>query len=251
MSLFPPQLLSDTLDDSVLPALDSLIEYFAPESPYLTFDAPGVAHALSSYGRTVLAHRPRVDEWRLDEALLGGVEVRFAGPSDPLAFPPGRFGLVHARWARSDPVVLSNLTRWLRPGGVLLVEAPDWYPAGALQPGPYRTVVQAAMKRINLPDSLDLPARLMRHGLRYVGCRHEAPIGQGFHELLKYVLDLGAPWPEIDLADLQNWKDDPAARIQPAVMNILAWGMKSPETPDLPIGGFRVIRQRQRGTSSR
>jgi hypothetical protein len=225
MTLFPPQLLSAALDDGTLSALDNLIEYFAPEGPYLTFGAPEVARTLSSYGRTVLAHRSFSADL-LPEERVPEVEVRIAGPADPLVFPPARFGLVHARWVSMGPATLANLTRWLRPGGVLLVESPDAYPVAALREGPYRNVMQALVRRMELPGSLDLPAQLMRHGLTYVGCKHEAPIGDGFHGLLKHVLDQGAPWPEILAADLDGWTNDPKARKHPAIMNVLAWGMK-------------------------
>jgi hypothetical protein len=36
----------------------------------------------------------------------------------------------------------------------------------------------------------------------------------------------GLPWPEVSMADLRDWPNDPAVRTAPAVMNILAWGMK-------------------------
>lgn len=223
--MFSPRLLSDALDDTTFPTLDNLMEYFAPEAPYLTFGAPGVARTLSSYGRTVLAHRP-FSEGALLEERIPEVEIRIAGPNDHLVFPPGRFGFVHARWAPMNPATLTNLIRWLRPGGVLLVEAPDDYPSAALAAGPYRAVAQAIMERLNLPGALDLPARLMRHGLMHVGCRHEAPVGPGFHGLLKHVLHQGAPWPEVTTADLRDWPSDPVARTSPAMMNILAWGLK-------------------------
>lgn len=87
-------------------------------------------------------------------------------------------------------------------------------------------MVQAAMERLDLPSALDLPARLMHHGLMHVGCRHEAPVGPGFHSLLKQVISQGSPWPEVATADLRDWLRDPVARTSPAVMNILAWGVK-------------------------
>ncbi|MFE0472545.1 hypothetical protein ACFW2V_13115 [Streptomyces sp. NPDC058947] len=224
-SLFPPRLLSGALDDNTFPTLDNLIEYFAPEGPYLTFGAPEVARTLASYGRTVLAHRAFGGDPLLDDRIPE-VEVRIAGPRDPMVFPPGRFGLVHARWIPTDSVTLSNLIRWLRPGGVLLVEAPDAYPVQALPKGPRRSVTQAIIERMNLPGALDLPARLMQQGLRYVGCKHEAPIGDGIQALLEHLLRLGSPWPEIAEEDHRDWIGDEAARHTPALMNILAWGMR-------------------------
>jgi hypothetical protein len=221
---FSSELLSSALDDASFTALDHVMDWFAPEGPYLTFAGPSAAHALSTYGRTVLA------QWDSSPAVLDGhdltdVEIRHAGPYDPLVFPAGRFGIVHARWSRVEGGALTNLTRWLRPGGILLVEAPDDYPAGVLPKGPYRSVAQAALERLQLQPALDLPARLMRYGLDYVGCRHEAPVGDAFQVLLRDLLERGTPWPEIHAADLRDWANDPAAKT-PALMNIIAWGLK-------------------------
>lgn len=222
---FPPQLLSAALDDAVFPVLDHIMDWFAPEGPYLTFGGAGPAGALAAYGRTVLAQREAFAD-AFEGERLAGVEVRIAGPYDPLVFPRGRFGIVHARWTGFDGGALTNLVRWLRPGGVLLIEAPDDYPAGVLKNGPYRSVSQAVLERLRLQPALDLPAHLMRHGLTYVGCRHEAPVGGGFHALLRDLIERGAPWPEIHPADLRDWTDDPVSRT-PALMNILAWGLKA------------------------
>lgn len=223
MVTFPSNVLSAALDDTSLPVIDHLMEHFAPEAPYLTFGAPGVARSLAQYGRTVIADRPFSGEAieRIPE-----VELRIAGPYDPLVFPPGRFGFVHARWIAFDRAALANLTRWLKPGGVLLVEAPDDYPAAAMPKGPYRAVVRAVMERLNLPGALDLPGRLMQHGLVHVGCRHEPPAGEGFHPLLRHLISSGLPWPEVSAVDLRDWANDPVARSVPAAMNVVAWGMK-------------------------
>jgi hypothetical protein len=224
--LFDPRLLSAALDDSAFPVLDHLMEYFAPEAPYLSFGSPGAARTLSAYGRTVLAYR---DPFRdpFDGERCEGVEVRTAGPWDPLVFPAQRFGLVHARWIKFDPATLSSLVRWLRPGGVLLIESPDDYPAAVIRTGPYRAVAQAVTERLKLESAHDLPARLIRHGLEHVGCRHEAPDRGGFHELLKHFIEQGTPWPEVHPADLRDWMKDPVARTSPAMMNVLAWGLKA------------------------
>jgi hypothetical protein len=106
------------------------------------------------------------------------------------------------------------------------VEAPDDYPAAVMQKGAYRAVVQAVVERLSLLGALDLPGRLMRHGLVHVGCRHEPPIGEGFHPLLKHLISSGLPWPEVSAVDLRDWMNDPVARRVPAVMNVMAWGMK-------------------------
>lgn len=225
MSSFGSRLLSVALDDSAFPALDHIMENFAPEAPYLTFGSPGAARALSLYGRTVLVDR-RLDGDPFDGDRPDGVEVRRAGPYDPLVFPAQRFGLVHARWIKFDTATLTNLTRWLRPGGVLLVEAPSDYPAAVMRMGPYRAVAQAVVERLNLDETQGLPARLIHHGLEHVGCRHEAPKSRGFHDLLKHLIHQGAPWPELHTADLRDWPQDPVSRTTPALMNVLAWGLK-------------------------
>lgn len=225
MVTFKPELLSDALDDASFPVLDHIMDWFVPEGPYLTFAGAGSARALAYYGRTVLVQRdPFTDPFEGED--FHEVEVRIAGPHDPLVFPAGRFGFVHARWINFDGGCLTNLTRWLRPGGVLLVEAPDDYPAGVLEKGPYRSVAQAVTERLDLQPALDLPARLMRHGLVHVGCRHEAPVTGSFHVLLDDLIKQGNPWPEVSTADLRDWPKDPVARI-PALMNILAWGIKT------------------------
>jgi hypothetical protein len=217
---YDSSLLSAALDDAAFPIIDEMMEYHAPEPPFLTFAAPGAARALSLYGRTVLATRDIFGPIREE-----GVETRIAGPDDPMVFPPGRFGLVHARWTGFGGGTLRNLVRWLKPGGILLVEGPDCYPAHSIASGPYRSVAMAVSARLDLPHSLELPALLMRHGLDYVGCRHQAPVTSAFQTLLQSLIEQGAPWPELKTEDLRDWPKDPVARI-PALMNVLAWGVK-------------------------
>lgn len=222
--MFHPQLLSAALDDDGFPALERVMDQFAPEGPYLTFGAPGAARALNEYGPTTLAYRNAFSD-HFQEGQRDGVEVRFAGPEDPMVFPPRRFGLVHARWIRFDPNTLANLVRWIRPGGLLLVEAPDDYPSGVLEEGPYSRVAQALASRMRLDSVLDLPARLMHHGLDFVGCEHQSPVTDDFKILMNQLLEQGLPWTELDENDLRDWPHDPASRV-PALMNVLAWGTK-------------------------
>lgn len=220
---YDSSLLSAALDDAAFPILDEMMEYYAPEPPFLTFGAPGAARAMSIYGKTVLADRDPFNETREE-----GIEVRIAGPEDPMVFPARRFGLVHARWIPYGGSVIHNLVRWLKPGGVLLVEGPDGYPAANIPTGPYRTIAEAMMVRMDEPSSLNLPALLMKHGLDFVGCRHQSPMTEPFQALFQSLIEQGAPWPEVPYADLQDWPHDPVARI-PALMNVMAWGVKPGE----------------------
>lgn len=227
VKLFDSRLLSAALDDAAFPVLDDLMNYFAPDPPYLTFAAPGAARALSLYGRTVLADR---DPFSSPFGSSGeqGIEVRIAGPEDPMVFPPRRFGLVHARWIPLNGPTIRNLVRWLKPGGVLLVESPDLYPARNLPGGPHRSLAQAVADRLRLPSTLDTPGLLMRHGLTHVGCKHESPVTSAFHVLFQHLIESGAPWPEVSDSDLRDWAHDPTAQT-PAMMNVLSWGLKTTE----------------------
>lgn len=227
VKLFDSRLLGAALDDSAFPVLDEVMEYFAPEPPFLTFGAPGAARALASYGRTVLADRDAFAD-PFHGAHEEGIEVRVAGPEDPMVFPPRRFGLVHARWAGLGGSVVPNLVRWLKPGGVLLVEVPDDYPARNLPRGPYQAVAEAVADRLSLPSSADVPGLLIRHGLTHVGCRHHQPVTSAFHTLLQKLVESGAPWPEVEDSDLRDWPHDPVGQT-PAFMNVLAWGLKTME----------------------
>lgn len=225
--MFDSRLLGAALDGAAFPVLDEMMEYFAPGPPFLTFGAPGAARALSMYGRTVLADRdPFADPF--GGSREEGIEIRVAGPEDPMVFPPRRFGLVHCRWMPLGGSALRNLIRWLKPGGVLLVEQGDDYPARNLPHGPYRSVSEAVADRIRLPGGADLPALLIRHGLTHVGCRHQAPSAPAFHVLLQHLVERGAPWPELTDADLSAWPHDPVAQT-PGLANVTAWGLKNTE----------------------
>lgn len=227
MKLFDSRMLSAALDDAAFPVLDDLMNYFAPDPPYLTFGAPGAARALALYGRTVLADRDAFAD-PFNGVREEGIEVRVAGPEDPMVFPPRRFGLVHLRWTSFGGNVLPNAMRWLKPGGVLLVESPDTYPAHNLPRGPYANTALAVIQRLNLPSSLTVPGLLMKHGFAHVGCKHESPVPAAFHTLLQHLIERGAPWPQVADADLKDWPHDPAATV-PALMNVMSWGVKTGE----------------------
>jgi hypothetical protein len=221
MKLFDSRMLSAALDDAAFPVLDDLMNYFAPEPPYLTFGGSGAARALALYGKTVLADRDPFHGIREE-----GVEVRVAGVEDPMVFPPRRFGLVHLRWTPMAGNTVPNAVRWLRPGGVLLVETPDAYPSQNLPRGPYQKTAQAVTDRMGLPSSLAIPALLMRCGLTHVGCKHELPVPSAFHVMLQNIIEHGHPWTELEDADLKDWPHDPVAQT-PALTNVLSWGVKT------------------------
>lgn len=224
MNPFDPKILDAALDDAAFTVIDELMEYHLPDEPFLTFNSCGVARVLSSYGRTVFASRDMYND------PFGGtqphIETRIAGPEDPMVFPPRRFGFVHARWTSLSGSTVSNLSRWLKPGGVLLVEAPDDYPARNLARGPYQNLAMAVADRMELPPTAHLPGLLIRHGLAHVGGRHQLPAVQAFHVLFQRLLEQGAPWNTALDADLRDWPHDPVART-PALMNVLAWGIKT------------------------
>lgn len=225
MNPFDPRLLDGALDDGTFPVIDEMMEYFAPEQPFLTFNSPGVARVLSSYGRTVLASRDHGGD-PFSGFRSEGIETRVAGPEDPMVFPPRRFGLVHARWSSLSGSTVSNLVRWLKKDGVLLVEAPDDYPARNLPRGPYQAVAEAVADRLSLPLAVHLPGLLIRHGLTDVSCRHRLPSPRGFHPVFQALVSQGYPWPGVGEADLRDWPHDPVAQTA-AFTNVMAWGRKT------------------------
>lgn len=214
------------LDDAALPLVDSLVAQFKLKPPFLTFDSLSMAHALSArYGRTVLAGRGAFSR-RHEQAREASIEVQVAGPEDALALPPGRFGLVHLRWTPVSSMVLLNAMRWLRPGGVLLVEAPDSYPALSLPRSPYQAVASAVVGRLPALNALDVPARLIGHGFVRVGCGHVEPEPGACRGLLGDLVEEGAPWPDLLEVDVRDWSSDPAADT-PFLVSVSSWGMKS------------------------
>lgn len=224
MSPFDPSMLSGALDEAAFDVIDELMDYFAPEPPFLTFGSPGAARVLSVYGRTVLASRDFSDPF--NGVQEQGIETRVAGPEDPMVFPPRRFGFVHARWTSLAGGTVGNLTRWLKHGGVLLVEAPDDYPARNLPRGPYQNVAEALADRMEIPSTAPLPGLLMRHGLTSVGCRHRLPVARAFQAVFQRLIEQTHPWHPAMEADLRDWPHDPVA-MTPALTNVMVWGIKT------------------------
>lgn len=221
---FAPVLLGRMLDDSTFPVVDDLMALHGPEPSFLTFSATGVAEVLNGYGRTVLADRSAFSDPFTGERPQG-MEVRVAGPDDLMAFPPNRFGFIHLRWLPLGANVLMNALRWLRPGGVLLVESPDPYPALNMARGPYQAVSSAAVERLGMVSSLPLPVNLFRLGLKGVGCKHSMPDKKASKELLTDLVKEGGVWPDLLDADVADWPHDPMSEV-PFLANVMAWGVK-------------------------
>jgi hypothetical protein len=219
-----PSLVTPMLDDGTFPVIDDLMARHAPEPSFLTFSAVGVAEVLNGYGRTVLADRSAFSDPFTGERPQG-MEVRVAGPDDLMAFPPNRFGFIHLRWMPLGPNVLMNALRWLRPGGVLMVEAPDPYPALNMVRGPYQAVASAAVERMGLVSAAGLPVNLFRLGLRHVGCRYSTPDVKASMTLLTELVKEGGQWPDLLDADVRDWPHDPEAEV-PFLANVMAWGVK-------------------------
>lgn len=221
---FTPEQMGLMLDDVTFPVVDELMSLHAPEPSFLTFSTPGVAGFLQRRGRTVLADR-RAFSHPFRGELPSGMEIRVAGPDDMLAFPPNRFGFIHLRWTSLGTNVMTNALRWLRPGGVLLVEAPDPYPALNMPRGPYQAVASAVVERLAMASASALPAQLIKHGMLGVGCKHSMPDAKASKALLTGLVEQGGSWPDLLETDLSNWPMDPATAI-PFLMNVMAWGTK-------------------------
>lgn len=221
---FTPERLALMLDEGTFPVVDDLMTLHSPEPSFLTFSSPGVAEVLNGYGRTVLADRSAFSDPFRGE-LPQGMEVRVAGPDDMMAFPPNRFGFVHLRWMPLGANVLLNAMRWLRPGGVLLVESPDPYPALSMGRGPYQAVASAVVERMGMVSSLSVPVNLFKLGLKGVGCRHSTPEAKASKALLTELVSRGGLWPDLLDADVHDWSHDPKSEV-PFLMNVMAWGVK-------------------------
>lgn len=112
----------------------------------------------------------------LEESGEPNLEVRQADltASD---LEPGAYDLVHARAllvhlpSRTD--LLERMVTWLRPGGRLLVEEPDFYPITAVETGAYREAFSAMAEVVAAGGGAsdwarDLPGLLDALGLKEV-----------------------------------------------------------------------------------
>lgn len=95
------------------------------------------------------------------------------------AFPAESFDLVHARFVLNHLTerdqVLERITRWLRPGGVLVVESFSWFPVDSSPNDGYRKAMLRWSDLVRDTIGTDsrrarnYPSALGHHGLRDLG----------------------------------------------------------------------------------
>lgn len=218
------QLVEGMLNKGLINRLLQIRMTYSPEAPFLTFGSPGMAAYLDEMGPTVLASNSTTP-YSFQGSWGDSVKIKFADLADPKAFDEEEFGFVHIRrWGRRGKGDVANAVRWLKPGGVLLVESPDCYPVDVLPRGPYQAVASAFMDRVGMPQSLTLPMRLMAAGLTFVGCEHRTPEFGAARDFLEHRLEQDV-WPDLLAEDLAGWRKD-AEATRPYVMNVVAWGWK-------------------------
>lgn len=160
-------------------------------------------------------------------------------------YAPGTFDLIHARYLfchlpQRDEVI-ARATRWLAPGGWLIIEEPYHLPADT-SPSPLVQRILAAYQRTYRDNGADmtwargLPSLLARNALSEVsfagnlGC-----MGQGAKDRWLPLIDQAAPAmladgliTEADLTEFATLLKDPAFIDIPQV-TITAWGRRSEE----------------------
>ena len=117
--------------------------------------------------------------------------------AEPL--PAGQFDLVHARWLLHHLPDLDDairrLLRALKPGGVLLIEEPDFFPIQAAHAGApplYARFMDALTRSVVAATGRDcywargLPALLARHGLRDLRAAAEVAVLSGGGPLARF-----------------------------------------------------------------
>ncbi|MEU1129933.1 class I SAM-dependent methyltransferase [Streptomyces sp. NPDC005900] len=135
-------------------------------------------------------------------------------------FPEAAFGLIHARWLLHHlPVrehVLPEITKWLAPGGHLVLEEPALFPLQAAQDEPYRRVSLGALtvlaQRVGTDcgtPSLNLARKLAELGLSDVTMRVtcptvavNTPAGRFWRLTLQHLADDIAQLPDIHRDDV-------------------------------------------------
>lgn len=162
--------------------------------------------------------------------------------------PGGAFDLVHARWLLHHlpdlDAAIARLIDALKPGGLLLVEEPDFYPvhaAHAASPPLYAQFMDALTRAVVAATGRDcywargLPALLVRHGLQDVQAAADVAVLHGGGPLARFyrlsgqqvrqrVLDAGL----IDAADYDAalaLLDDPGLWAFGAC-TVAAWGRR-------------------------
>ncbi len=112
------------------------------------------------------------------------------------ALPDGQFDLVHARWlVHHLPDIddaIGRLINALKPGGVLLLEEPDFYPVHAGQRPLYTQFMDALTRAVVAATgrdcywARDLPQRLTDRGLSDVGAAAEVAVLRGAGPLAQF-----------------------------------------------------------------
>lgn len=140
-------------------------------------------------------------------------------------FPEAAFGLIHARWllhhlpARER--VLPEITKWLAPGGHLVLEEPALFTLQSAQDETYRRVSLAVLtvlaQRVGTDcgaPSLNLARALAGLGLSDVTMRvtcptvaHDTPAGRFWHLTLQRLADDIAELPDIRRDDVTTVLD--------------------------------------------
>lgn len=199
-----------------------------------------MAHRVGQAGRVVATD---LDTRFLEDAATTNLEVwRHDITVDPL--PTAEFDLVHVRWVfdllPDRETSVKKLIAALKPGGWLIDEEPDMFPAAAAPIAAYRRLIEAAAALLQSAGTdpqwaRTLLAVLAAAGLADVGaeadvdiCQGGSPMAEcrqfGFAQLRDAALEAGViSEGEFDhglacLADADHWLMDFAS--------VAAWGRK-------------------------
>ena len=143
-----------------------------------------LADRVGSTGRVVATD---LDIYFLEDAAAVNLEVwRHDVTRDPL--PTGEFDLVHVRWLLDllpdREASIEKLIAALKPGGCLLVEEPDMFPAAAQSSEAYHRLMEATAALLQSAGTdhqwaRTLPTILTAAGLIGVGAEADVDICQG------------------------------------------------------------------------
>ncbi len=199
-----------------------------------------LAHRVGPTGRVIATD---LDTRFFDDAVEANLEVwRHDITRDPL--PAAEFDLIHVRWLLDllpdRDVVVEKLIVALKPGGWLLVEEPDMFPATVESSGVYRRLREATAALLQSAGTdhqwaRTLPVVLTAAGLIGVGadadvdiCQGGSPMAEcrqlGLAQLRQALLQTGViTEAEFDngiayLSDSSHWVMDLAS--------VAAWGQK-------------------------
>ena len=161
---------------------------------------------------------------------------------------PTGFDLVHARWLiewlPDKHLALERMVAALRPGGVILIEEPDFVTIyEAAEPAALRRVVVAAMHHLEATTPVEVEygrralGDLLALGLVNVESEGRCPIVRGGHPLaahfLRFTLEkfreplvAGGKVTAVDFAEALAVLVDPAATVV-APMTVAAWGRRA------------------------